>query len=550
MVRQAVLREHVATTEQVGRVRRPGPGRRHAARTGRERRAWAAARRWPRRWPTASPTPSPSRTRPARPAAPVPRHRRRRRPAAHGRPRHRAGRCGGRAGRGRPRLARPRCWAGPPSSGLLTDYGGGYYGIHPALPWFFTDLFTHHTPRRRPHAERAYAHAYAALGDYYFDQVEQGRAADVLPALRAEEANLLHALHLARTHHLPDAALGCLQGLRQLYELTGRAAEWARLVADIQGDYIDPATDQPRPRPRRRLQHRHRIPGPDRPGPAGLAHRHPPADHPHRLEPGPGRPLPRPARRAARRHRPPPAARPRRQRAALGQLLLRAGRPGLPATTTRPPTTSPSGSATPPARPSPRPTSATPTWPCPGCGTSTRPSTGTNASLDLKPEHDRIGRAAAHDSLANVAYERFLDARAAGAPAEQLLAHLEQARTGYQQALDLLPDDHHEYRATAHNQLGNIYADVGDVPAGAWPLPAGHPPRRSPRRHLRRRTHPLQHRPAPRRQRPRRRRPALRPRRPRQLPAGRTRRRSRGRTRRGAHPTSCEAAVRLAAPPS
>lgn len=65
--------------------------------------------------------------------------------------------------------------------------------------------------------------------------------------LRAEEANLLHALYLARTYHLSDNTLGCAQGLRPLYELAGRTTEWARLVTDIQTDFLDPVTDQPRP---------------------------------------------------------------------------------------------------------------------------------------------------------------------------------------------------------------------------------------------------------------------------------------------------------------
>ena len=97
--------------------------------------------------------------------------------------------------------------------GLLTAYGGGFYGIHPALPWFFSTLYTHHHPDAGPTVERAYTRAYATLGHYYFDQVENGRGADVLPVLRVEEANLRHALTLARTHQLPDIAIGCLQGL-------------------------------------------------------------------------------------------------------------------------------------------------------------------------------------------------------------------------------------------------------------------------------------------------------------------------------------------------
>ena len=84
--------------------------------------------------------------------------------------------------------------------------------------------------------------------------------------------------------------------------------------------------------------------------------------------------------------------------------------------------------------------------------------------LALTPEQDRIGRAATHGSLANVAYERFGDARAVGAPGEHLVAYLDQAHAGHQQVLDLLPDDHHEYRATAHRQLGKIRSEFGDVP--------------------------------------------------------------------------------------
>ncbi len=30
--------------------------------------------------------------------------------------------------------------------GLLTSHGGGYYTIHPALPWFFRSLFEQYYP--------------------------------------------------------------------------------------------------------------------------------------------------------------------------------------------------------------------------------------------------------------------------------------------------------------------------------------------------------------------------------------------------------------------
>ena len=44
-----------------------------------------------------------------------------------------------------------------------------------------------------------------------------------------------------------SAATGCLQGLRILYERTGRDGEWARLVASITPDFTDPDTGGPLP---------------------------------------------------------------------------------------------------------------------------------------------------------------------------------------------------------------------------------------------------------------------------------------------------------------
>ena len=63
--------------------------------------------------------------------------------------------------------------------GLLTPLGGGYYQIHPALPWYFTTLFT--TTYGQPaepaaqRAARAYTKAIGELGHYYHGTGEQGR---------------------------------------------------------------------------------------------------------------------------------------------------------------------------------------------------------------------------------------------------------------------------------------------------------------------------------------------------------------------------------------
>jgi tetratricopeptide (TPR) repeat protein len=351
--------------------------------------------------------------------------------------------------------------------GLLTGYGGGYYAIHPALPWFFSTLFRHHgTPDSSTTrtADRAYTCAYAAAGHYYFDQVEfRGRAADVLPALRAEEANLRHALTLARTHRLPQLGVGCLQGLFQLYGLTGRDGEWGRLVTDVAGDYLDPATD--RPLPGRDDQYsiitgyRVRIAQARRDWPTAT-----------RLQTAvtvwdreratPYRDLATAELDDTARHRLRELAISEQD---LGLLLRQQDDPAclghfraahdlnelIGDTAGQAIQASNLGLAY--IRVS-------------GLRDLDQAQHWHQRDLDLTPEHDRIGRAAAYGSLANIVRERFLKARAAGATEEELGPLFEAALTGFRQALDLTPADHHDYRATAHNQLGNIYRQVGAVP--------------------------------------------------------------------------------------
>ena len=135
--------------------------------------------------------------------------------------------------------------------GLLEPIGTMYYRIHPALPWYFTALFTaSYGQPGNPSAARAiraYTKAIADLGTYWHNQAASGGGAQAIPVLRAEEANLRHALDLARTDGLWDAAANCVSGLRILYTQTGRDGEWARLVTAITPDFIDPATGGPLP---------------------------------------------------------------------------------------------------------------------------------------------------------------------------------------------------------------------------------------------------------------------------------------------------------------
>ncbi len=128
--------------------------------------------------------------------------------------------------------------------GLLTSLGGGYYTVHPALPWFFSNLFEQYYSSRKQdvNAARAFVEAMGELGSYYFGQYESGNR-DVIAALAYEEENLLHARQLARMHGWWGRVIDTMQGLGRLYEHTGRRGEWARLVNEIVPDFVDPATD-------------------------------------------------------------------------------------------------------------------------------------------------------------------------------------------------------------------------------------------------------------------------------------------------------------------
>jgi tetratricopeptide (TPR) repeat protein len=135
--------------------------------------------------------------------------------------------------------------------GLLSSHGGGYYQIHPALPWYFTTLFAatygQASAASAQRVSRAFARAIADMGDYYSKQADSGQGEALIAVLRLEESNLLHGLDCARAHGLWRELIGCVQALRALYKRTGRDGEWARLVASITPEFTDPATGAPVP---------------------------------------------------------------------------------------------------------------------------------------------------------------------------------------------------------------------------------------------------------------------------------------------------------------
>jgi hypothetical protein len=130
--------------------------------------------------------------------------------------------------------------------GLLTALGGGYYSIHPALPWFFRRLFEQYYAETRIAATRAFVEVMGALGDYYHRQYSEGNRG-VMGVLTAEKANLLRARTLARSNGWSSRVVSTMQGLCVLYHQTGRTAEWSRLVEEIVPDFVNSLTEGPLP---------------------------------------------------------------------------------------------------------------------------------------------------------------------------------------------------------------------------------------------------------------------------------------------------------------
>ena len=350
--------------------------------------------------------------------------------------------------------------------GLLESLGKGYYQIHPALPWYFTTLYTasygQPSDPAAGRATRAYARAIGALGGLYLGMAESGLEAQVAGALYTEEANLRHALDLACVHRLWDAAAGCLDALSVLYRRTGRDGEWARLVAAVAPAFTDPATGAPVPGREEYWStvtgYRVRLASEARDWATATTlqkaviawHR----DHAAAalaVSPANLTPLQR------RQIRNLAAA-----LSELGNILLGHEDPGcLPCY---------QEALTLARRIGERAVEAQVVSSLgnaylhvPGLRNLDQAEQWVQYSLTLRPDNDWLGRARSHAQLGRIALERFDDARAAGADGPVLREHLTAARRGYQQALDLTPADDHQTRGNAEHELGLIFRRAGDT---------------------------------------------------------------------------------------
>jgi tetratricopeptide (TPR) repeat protein len=350
--------------------------------------------------------------------------------------------------------------------GLLESHGGGFYWIHPALPWYFTTLFTasYGSPASPPaqRAARAYARVIGDTGEYYWGEAEAGRTAQVIPVLRAEEANLRHALDFARAEELWSAEVGCLQGIRKLYQRTGRDSEWARLVADITPDFTDPDSNGPLPG---REQHWAIVTGYQ----VQLARQVRDWSTATTLQD---------ARTAWRRHQ---AAEvladsatslspdQRFKLRALANSLVELGNifreqqlPGcLPHFQEALAVYQRIGDHT--AEAESAGALGTAYLQVPGLRDLDQAEHWFQRSLRLREESDWFGRARCLASLGGVALERLNDARSFGEAEPVLSNYLNAALHSYEQSLDLTSADDHENQAITEHQLGLIYRQAGDT---------------------------------------------------------------------------------------
>jgi len=357
--------------------------------------------------------------------------------------------------------------------GLLTAHSGGHYSIHPALPWFLWRLYEEHygKPNPNPKSEienpqspvpvRAYVEAMGELSDYYTAQYVGGNR-DVIAMLWAEEANLLHARRLALRHGWYHRITSAMQGLRQLYDHTGRRAEWRTLVEELVPSFVDPTSDGPLPGREEQWElvndYRVRLLQEERQWTAAAKLQGLKVDY-ARQQAAPLLALPPEQLDAEQRHslRSLAAAlheqgQIQREESAAAcvdsyqesyDLALRIGEHA--------------GAAV-----------------CafnlghaykdiPVLRDLAQAETWYRRDLELTPESDRLGRGKTLGQLGYVAYEWFNEARQAGDPAAVLVEHLNNALRAYQEALDMMPPDEVQTRAIIHNQLGLIYKKAGQI---------------------------------------------------------------------------------------
>ena len=152
---------------------------------------------------------------------------------------------------------------------LLRRRGEGLFTMHPLLPPLSAALFEAATnsgpePRDKKRslfdtfrdrvkqkvlggeavAMRAYVRSFSDFGTQTFERFRGGDR-DVEAELAGEEANLWHALALARRNEWLDLIGGCIEGLGTLFEVRGHVSAWEEFVREHMSECAESATEKP-----------------------------------------------------------------------------------------------------------------------------------------------------------------------------------------------------------------------------------------------------------------------------------------------------------------
>ena len=351
--------------------------------------------------------------------------------------------------------------------GLLTHVGATWYSIHPALPWFLRQIFAGHYDGEAGRSSataalRAWVEAIGALGSYYHHEFNQGNR-QVIQFLVLEEANLLHARRIARRHGWWARVISTMQGLDELYGFQGRLSEWSRLVAEITPEYCT-ADDAP-------------VPGREDQYSLVMDYRVRLAkDYEHDLARAAALQEKRVAwnrqQAAAVLDLPPDAPLDPGQRNrirtlgvsvfTLGQILMEQGDPDCVAAyeediqyAQRIQDTA--GEAV------DHYNLGHAYLTIPAIRNLDAAEAAYQRELDLLNPNDLSGRASTTKQIGMVHHERFNESRERDEPAETVLKHAQAAERHYHEALELRPSTDTIGVGPTHNQLGNLYREVGQT---------------------------------------------------------------------------------------
>ena len=369
------------------------------------------------------------------------------------------------------------------SFGLLAKEGTERYSVHEAFHGFLEKLFAEHYPehaepergrkllsafgRSRPEAPskqklavRSFVEELNRLGSRAARSAEQGDG-EAVGELAAEESNLLQAIELARQLDWRAMITGCVEGLGALYESAGRIAEWEHRMEGLRSDCVDKSGQGALPGReefwRAVTEQGVRI--------ARRRGKLPRAEELQRLCVNSDR------GRAELCLEIPPEGLSEPQRATLekfaqslyhlGEILRAQGFPESrieeEAVRLR-------------ERLGEREKASDWAFSLGSCYRDdptvrhlTKAERWLRRSLDLKEEEDNSGRASCFSGLAQVSWERFGQARKTNRPQEELVRHLNDARTLYMRAIDHEPPENWSVRAQHNQQLGHICFSLGDL---------------------------------------------------------------------------------------